>query len=177
MVIISLLTHSLTHSLTPYSTVLQKLTGLQPIKKFPIFYVTWRFIVAFTSARHQSLSCAISFQCMHPHPTYWRSILILSSHLRLCLPSDLFHSGISHQEPVCTAPVPHTCYIPRSSNSRVDHLKNIGWRSQVTKLLTIYLYGIRCMTYVTEMKCVYWAVKVKVHRCTGTEPLYRPCGP
>jgi len=27
------------------------------------------------------------------HPTSWRSILILSSHLRLCLPSGLFPSG------------------------------------------------------------------------------------
>jgi hypothetical protein len=28
-----------------------------------------------------------------PHPTSWRFILILSSHLRLVLPSGLFHSG------------------------------------------------------------------------------------
>ena len=28
-----------------------------------------------------------------PNPTSWRSILILSSHLRLVLPSGLFHSG------------------------------------------------------------------------------------
>ena len=30
---------------------------------------------------------------MPPHPTYWRSILILSSHLWLGLPSGLFPSG------------------------------------------------------------------------------------
>jgi hypothetical protein len=36
-----LLTHSLTHSLTPYSTaLLEKLTGLQPFKKFSTFYGT-----------------------------------------------------------------------------------------------------------------------------------------
>jgi hypothetical protein len=52
-----LLTHSLTHSLTPHSTVLlEKLTGLQPVKKFPAFYGTRRFITAFTSACHLSLS-------------------------------------------------------------------------------------------------------------------------
>jgi hypothetical protein len=28
-----------------------------------------------------------------PHPTFWRSILILSAHLRPGLPSGLFHSG------------------------------------------------------------------------------------
>jgi hypothetical protein len=33
--------HSLTHPLTPYSTVLlEKLTGLQLVKKFPAFYGT-----------------------------------------------------------------------------------------------------------------------------------------
>ena len=30
---------------------------------------------------------------MPPHTIYWRSILILSSHLSLCLPSGLFPSG------------------------------------------------------------------------------------
>jgi hypothetical protein len=57
--LLNLLTHSLTHiltySLTPCSTVLEKLTSLQPFKKFPALYVTRRFITAFTSARHLSL--------------------------------------------------------------------------------------------------------------------------
>ena len=48
---------NLTYLLTPYSTVLlQKLTGSQLVKKFPAFYGTQRFITAFTSARHLSLS-------------------------------------------------------------------------------------------------------------------------
>ena len=42
--------------------------------------------------RHLSLSWASSIQSI-PHPTSWRSILILSSHLRLGLPSGLFPSG------------------------------------------------------------------------------------
>ena len=43
--------------LTPWSRVLlEKLTGLQLVKKFPAFYGTRRFITAFTSARHLSLS-------------------------------------------------------------------------------------------------------------------------
>jgi hypothetical protein len=51
-----LLAYLLTHSLTPHSTdLLEKLTGLQPVKKFPAFYGTRRFITAFTSARHLSL--------------------------------------------------------------------------------------------------------------------------
>ena len=43
--------------LTPCSRVLRKkLTGSQPVKKFSAFYGTRRFITAFTSARHLSLS-------------------------------------------------------------------------------------------------------------------------
>jgi hypothetical protein len=42
--------------LTPWSRVLDKLTGLQLVKKFPAFYVTRRFLTAFASARHLSLS-------------------------------------------------------------------------------------------------------------------------
>ena len=51
------------------------------------------FITAFTSARNLSLSWASSIQSIPPHPTSWRSILILSSHLRLGLSSRLFPSG------------------------------------------------------------------------------------
>ena len=50
-------------------------------------------ITAFTSARHLSLSWATSIQSIYPHPTSWRSVLILSSHLRFGLPSGLFPSG------------------------------------------------------------------------------------
>ena len=45
------------YSLTPWCTVLlEKLTGLQPVKKFPAFHGTRRFITALTSVRHLSLS-------------------------------------------------------------------------------------------------------------------------
>ena len=46
-----------TYLLTPSSTVLlKKLTCSQLVKKFPTFYGTRKFIAAFTSARHLSLS-------------------------------------------------------------------------------------------------------------------------
>ena len=63
------------------------------VNKCRAFYETGRFITAFTSARHLSLSCARSIQSMSPHPTSWTSILLLSSHLGLCLENGLFHSG------------------------------------------------------------------------------------
>ena len=47
----------LIYLLIPWSKVLLgKLTGCQLVRKFPTFYGTRRFITAFTSARHLSLS-------------------------------------------------------------------------------------------------------------------------
>ena len=51
--------------LTPWCRVLlEKLTDSQLVKKFPAFYGTQRFITAFTSARHLSLSWARSIQSL-----------------------------------------------------------------------------------------------------------------
>ena len=80
--------------LTPWCRVLlEKLTGLQQVKKFPAFHGTRRFITALKSVRLLSLSWASPIQSIYPHPTSWRSILILYTHLRLGLPSGLFPSG------------------------------------------------------------------------------------
>jgi len=73
--------------------LLEKLTGLQLVKKLPAFHGTQRFITALTSVRHLSLSWATPIQSIYPHPTSWRSILILSTHLHLGLPSGLLPSG------------------------------------------------------------------------------------
>jgi len=92
---------------TPWNRVLlEKLIVSQPVKKFPAFYGTRRFIIAFTSAPHLSLSWVWSIQSSSPHPTYWRSTLMLFSHLTLGLPSGLFPSGfppkpcINHSKPL-----------------------------------------------------------------------------
>ena len=102
----------LTYLLTPWSRVLlEKLTGSQPVKKFPEFYGTRRFIPAFTSARQLSPSWASSIQSIPPHPTSWRSILMLSSHLRLGLPIGLFPWRFP-AETLCTSllsPIRATC--------------------------------------------------------------------
>ena len=95
--------------LTPWCRVLlEKLTGLQLVKKFPVFYGTQRFITALTSVRHLSLSWASPIQSIYPHPTSWRSILILSTHLRIGLPSGLIPSGFPTK----------TLYTPLSSPIR-----------------------------------------------------------
>ena len=76
--------------LTPWCRVLlEKLTGLQLVKKFPAFHGTRKFITALTSVHHLSLSWASPTQSVYPHPNYWRSILISSTHLRLGFPRGL----------------------------------------------------------------------------------------
>ena len=91
------LNYLLTYLFTAWSRVLLgKLIGSQLVKKFPAFYGAEWFIIEFTSARHMSLSWARSIQSIPPHPTSRRSMLILSSHLRLDLPSGLFSSGFPY---------------------------------------------------------------------------------
>ena len=101
----------LTYSLTPWCRVLlEQLTGLQLVKKFPAFHGTRRFITALTSVRHLSLSWARPIQSIYPHTTSWRSILILSTHLRLGLPGGLFPSGF----PTKTLYTPSHPYAPHA---------------------------------------------------------------
>jgi len=101
--------------LTPWCRVLiEKLTGLQLVKKFPPFHVTRRFITALTSVGHLSLSWASPIQSIYPHPTSWRSILILSTHLHLGLSSGLFPSSFPTKtlytpfsSPICATCLAH----------------------------------------------------------------------
>ena len=90
------------------TALLEQLTGFQ-VAKFPAFYGTRRFITAVTSARHVPLSWAGSIQSALPHPTSWRSILILSSHLRLDLPSGLFLQVYPPKPCVRLSPIRATC--------------------------------------------------------------------
>jgi len=105
----NLIYYLLTYLLIPWCRVLlEKLTGLQLVKKFPAFHGTRRFITALTSVRYLSLSWVSPIQSIYPHPTSWRSILILSTHLRLDLPSGLLPSGFTTK----------TLYTPLSSPIR-----------------------------------------------------------
>ena len=82
-----------TYLLTSWCRALpEQLPGLQIVKKFPAFHGTRSFITALTSVCHLSLSWASPNQSTYPHPTSWRSILILSTHLRLGLPIGLLPS-------------------------------------------------------------------------------------
>ena len=102
----------LTYLLIPWSTVLlEKLIGLQLVKKFSAFYGDRRFITAFTSARHLSLSQSIS-----PGP-------------RLCL--WIFRNKIRFNGEELSAPRPnpkledHPCRVSATAYSIYSQLPSI----------------------------------------------------
>jgi hypothetical protein len=92
-----------------------------------------KFITALTRACRLS-SWARSIHST-PYPTSWRPILILSSHLRLCLPSGLSSSGFLTKTLYAPLLSPHACYMPRPSHySGFDHRNIIRWGVQIVKL-------------------------------------------
>ena len=132
----------LTYLLSPWRIVLHdKLTCLQLETKFPTFSGTRQFITAFTSARHLSLSWASSIQSITSNPISWRSIVLLSSHLRLGIPSCLFPSGFPTK--ILHTPLlsPRKCYMPRPSQRSILLLS-----SHVRLSLTSCLFLSRFLT-------------------------------
>ena len=128
-----------TYLLTPWCRVLlEKLTGLQLVKKFPAFHGTPRFITALTSVRHLSLSWASPIQSIYPHSTSWRSILILSTHLRPGLPSGIFPSGFPTK----------TLHTPLSSSIRAACPAHLIF-------ITYYFTNSDKIKYIFSM-CICW---------------------
>ena len=82
------LIHVLCYLLTPWSRVhLKKLTGFAANQEFP--RILWNPKVHYRTHKRQPpvQFWANPIQFAQPLPTFWRSILILSSHLRLGLPN------------------------------------------------------------------------------------------
>ena len=106
--LIYLLMYLLTYLLPPWSRVLlEKLIGSQLARNSPHFMECE--VHYHIHNCHLSLSWATSIQSLASHPTSWRSVLILSSHLCLGLPSGLFPSGFPTKtlytpllSPLCT---------------------------------------------------------------------------
>ena len=144
--------------LTPWNRVLlEKLTGSQLVKKSPAFYGTRSFATTFTRARNLSLSRTGSIQSMPLHSTSWRSVLILSSHLRLGLPSGSLPSRFP-----TTSPLPHMYYVPRPSHSsRFDHPNTIWWGVNIIKLLIMKFSPLP--SYLVPLKPKY-SPKHPIHK-------------
>jgi hypothetical protein len=71
--------------------------------------------------------------------------MLISSHLRLCLPSGLFPSGSPTQILYTPLPFPQPSYIPRPSHfSRFYHPHNSGWGVQIMKLLIMKFSPLPC---------------------------------
>ena len=90
---------------------LENVRSPQVVTKPVAFYETQGLIAVFISTWHQSLSWARSIQSMPSHPTTWRSILILSSHLCWGLPAGLVPSGLPSKtlHACLLSPISATC--------------------------------------------------------------------
>ena len=108
---------TLTYLLTPWCRVLlEKLTGLQIVKKFPAFHGTRRFISALTSVRHLSI-------LSQPNPVHIPTSHLLEIHPNIIHPStprspqwSLF-LRFPHQDPIHTPLLTHTRHMPSPSHS------------------------------------------------------------
>ena len=72
-----------TFTFTRSTTFLGQAAVPQPVKKFPAFQGTRKFITMFTKASHLSLVLVSCIQSTHSHPTHPRNILISSLYQRL----------------------------------------------------------------------------------------------
>jgi hypothetical protein len=109
-----------------------------PLDSFPAFHGTQRFSTEFTRALHLFLSLARPIQSISPHPTSPRSILILSTHLCLGLPSGLFPYGFPTNNLHAIPLLSHSCYMTRPSHPPRRDYSNYTWRRvQITKLLVM----------------------------------------
>jgi hypothetical protein len=132
--------------LTPWSRVfLEKLNGLQLVKKFSAFYWTRRFITAFTIARHLSLSWASPIQSIPPKSHS------LKIHLNIIFPptpgSPQWSLSLEfpHQNPIHTSLLPHPRYMLRPSHSSwIYHPHNIWSGVQIMKLLILKYSPLPC---------------------------------
>ena len=135
------LLYLLTYLFTPWSGVLlEKLTGLQLVKKFPAFYME-------PEVHYRIHKCPPPVPILsqlgpvHTPTSHFRKI-----HLNIIIPSTLGSPKWSlslrflHKNPL-----PHMRYMPRQSHSsRYDDPNNSGWRAEIIKLFIMQLPALPC---------------------------------
>jgi hypothetical protein len=96
-------------------------------------YLLFDWYVVYVGDASVWVSDARSIESTSPHPTSPRSILILSTHLRLGLPSDLFPAGFPTNNLYAFFSSP-LCYMARPSHPpRFDYSNHTWRRVQITK--------------------------------------------
>jgi len=110
-----------TYLQTPWCRVLvEKLTGLQLVKKIPAFHGTRWFITATTRFHHLSLSLASPIESTYPYPTSWRSILMFHASM-LSSPQWSLSLQFPHQDPIH----PLSSYVHATCPARLIRLEFI----------------------------------------------------
>ena len=107
--------------LTPWCKVLlEKLTGLQLVKKFPAFHGTRRFITALTSVRHLSLTWASPIHMPTTQLLEIRPNIIHPSTPRS--PQWSLSLRFPHQDPIRPPLLTHTRHLTKDSTQERQNL-------------------------------------------------------
>jgi hypothetical protein len=96
-----------------------------------------------------------------PIPSQFNPVYAISSsyflkiHINIILPFMAASSqsplslSFPYQNPVCTSPLPQSCYIARSSHSfSFDHPNNIWWGVQIIKLHIMQFSPLSCYLFL-----------------------------
>ena len=116
--------------LTPWSRLLQMLTSSQPVKKFPAFYGTRRFITAFTRFRH--LSCHEPDQSSSCLPLHFLNIEGVpkdqsspEAHVSVWQQGQFWRWEIVSTSPITQAGSPTPCRLSTTAYSIYSQLSSI----------------------------------------------------